>query len=104
MFDITPAARAQVTSFLAGHHKKPIRIYVSTDGEQKEFAMALDQVRATDQVYDIEGATYVINRDFLEKAQPLRIDHGPNGFEISSPVDLRTLACSGCKASGKCGL
>ena len=104
MFDISPAARAQGAVFMAGHHKKPIRIYISTDGDQKEFAMALDQVRTTDKVYDIEGTTYVINRDFLQKAQPLRIDHGKNGFEISSPVDLRTLACAGCKASGKCGL
>ncbi len=104
MFEITPAARAHAAAFLAGREKKPIRIYVNTGDSQKEFAMALDQVRPTDQVYDIEGTTYVINRDFLHTAQPLRIDYGAEGFEISSPVDLEALKCAGCKAAGKCGI
>ena|GEM_PF-1604858 len=55
-------------------------------------------------MYDIEGATYVINHDFLQTVQPLRADYGPEGFAIFSPIDLKALKCVGCKATDKCGI
>jgi Fe-S cluster assembly iron-binding protein IscA len=104
MFEVSPSARARAAAFVAGREKKPIRIYVSTSGSRKQLAMALDRVRTTDAVFDIDGVTYVINRDFLQTAQSLRIDYGPDGFAILSPVDLEGLKCTGCKAAGNCGL
>ncbi len=103
MFDVTPAARSKAFAFFAGRQIQPIRIYVATDGAGRAFAMALDQVRAGDEVFEIEGVTWVINRDFLHKAQPVRIDAGPNGFEITAAIDPNAGACATCQAAGKCG-
>ena len=103
MFEVSQTARTKAAAFLQGRQVKPIRVYVSVSGSQKTLAIALDQVRTTDAVYEIDGVTYVINRDFLDLAQPVHIDYGPDGFEISAHIDLKSAACAGCKAAGKCG-
>ena len=103
MFDVSPAARVKAAAFFKGRQVKPIRVYVSGSGGEKRLAIALDRVRTTDAIYEIDGVTYVINRDFLDMAQPVRIQYGPDGFEISAHIDLASAACAGCKAAGKCG-
>ena len=102
VFEVTPAARERAAAFFAGREKKPLRVYVSGTGGDRVLALALDRVRTTDAVYEIDGVTWVLNRDFLRMARPVRVDHSPDGFALTAAVDLQS-ACAGCKSAGTCG-
>lgn len=62
--------------------------------------MVLDEPKETDTVFDVKGFEFIADNDFLEKAQPIVIDHKGMGFSISSNIDLGGDAC-GCGSS--CG-
>ncbi|HDI58740.1 MAG TPA: hypothetical protein ENF48_00025 [Desulfobacteraceae bacterium] len=103
MFAVSQEARSKAAAFFNGREIQPIRVYVSTQEDCKRFALALDQKRAGDAVYELDGVTWVINADFLQKAQPVRIDYGADGFEITAAIDPNAGACATCQAAGKCG-
>ncbi len=64
-------------------------------------AMALDELRNNDQTFEIGGFQYVVDKDFLEKANPIKVDFSPVGFAITSNIDL-TSACKSCSTTGSC--
>jgi Fe-S cluster assembly iron-binding protein IscA len=66
--------------------------------------MALDEPKESDEVYEIEGFKYVVDKDFMEKAKPVKIDFTTYGFKLSSNIDFGPVAsgCSGCSATGSC--
>lgn len=51
-------------------------------------AMVLDEPRDTDTVFDVKGFEFIADNEFLEKANPIIIDHQGMGFSISSNIDL----------------
>ena len=63
--------------------------------------MALDELRDTDVACDIDGFTYVVDKDFIEKIQPIKIDFNYFGFKITSGMDLGG-GCSSCTTAGSC--
>ena len=66
--------------------------------------MALDEPKDTDQVYEVEGFKYLINKDFLGKAQPIKVDFLEYGFKLSSNLEFQAGGgCSSCGTSGSCG-
>jgi Fe-S cluster assembly iron-binding protein IscA len=103
MLDVSKEARTRAATFFNGREIQPVRVYVSSDGGCKRFALALDQQRAGDAVFELDGVTWVINAAFLQKAQPVRIDYGAEGFEITAAIDPNAGACATCQAAGKCG-
>jgi len=43
----------------------------------------------------------VVEKDFLEKAKPIKVDFSPMGFQVSSNMDLGGGGCgSGCDSCG----
>ena len=62
--------------------------------------MALDEPRDTDNVYEVNGFKFIIDKDFYEKAKPVKVDFLGYGFRISSGIDFGP-GCSGCESS--CG-
>jgi Fe-S cluster assembly iron-binding protein IscA len=50
--------------------------------------MVLDEPRNGDKVFDINGITYLVEKDFFDRVKPLTVDYNdaPNGaqFSISS--------------------
>lgn len=65
-------------------------------------AMALDETRNTDEVFDFNGYSYVVDKEFLEKAKPIKVDFLSTGFFISSSIELGG-GCSSCGSDGGCG-
>jgi Fe-S cluster assembly iron-binding protein IscA len=63
--------------------------------------MALDEPKANDEVFDIDGFQYLVNKDFLQKAQPIRVDFLVHGFKLDCGLDFGA-ACSSC-GTGSCG-
>jgi Fe-S cluster assembly iron-binding protein IscA len=65
--------------------------------------MALDEPKETDNVYDINGFKFIIDKNFYEKAKPVKIDFLGYGFKITSGIDFGA-SYSGCgDGCGGCG-
>ena len=65
--------------------------------------MALDEPKDTDSSFKVDGFTYLVDRTFLKKVQPVKVDFINYGFKISAGVEFDVGGCSGCKSSGSCG-
>ncbi len=68
--------------------------------------MALDEQKEDDTLYEVDGFKYIVNKDFMTKAQPIRIDFNNYGFRLDSSYDFgaASVACSSCGTSaGGCG-
>jgi iron-sulfur cluster assembly protein len=66
--------------------------------------MALDEPKDTDEAYEIDGFKYIIDKEFLGKAQPIKIDFSGMGFKLECAVDFSagSSGCSGCGTTSDC--
>ena len=64
-------------------------------------AMALDEPRDNDDEFEIDGFKYLVNNEFMGKAQPIKVDFMQVGFKITSGIDLGA-GCSSCGTKGSC--
>ena len=65
--------------------------------------MALDEPKDTDDTYEVKGHKFVVDKEFMEKAEEIRIDFTGMGFSLDSNMDLGQPGCSGCGSGGSCG-
>jgi hypothetical protein len=64
--------------------------------------MALDEPRETDQVFNVNGFQFIVDKDFYEKAKPVKVDFMGYGFRISSNLQMGGAGgCGGC-GGGSC--
>jgi len=63
--------------------------------------MALDEPKDTDNVYDVNGFQFIMDKDFDEKAKPVTVDFLGYGFKINSSIDFGA-GCSSCGTTGSC--
>lgn len=100
MFQVTPAASSQVKEYFKGKETSPIRIFLNNGCGGPGLAMAVDEPLANDEVYEIEGMKYLIDKDLFQQAKPITIDFANVGFKIESPMKFEsTGGCSGCAGS-----
>ncbi len=66
-------------------------------------AMALDEPKDTDQVFSIEGFTYIVDKDFMQKANPVKVDYLDYGFRLTSSIEFDS-KCGGCHSDGSCAV
>jgi Fe-S cluster assembly iron-binding protein IscA len=60
--------------------------------------LALDEPNDNDEVYDISGFKYVVDKALLEQAKPIKIDFMDRRFSISSSMELGR-ACGSCSSA-----
>ncbi|CAN2039595.1 conserved hypothetical protein [Candidatus Magnetomoraceae bacterium gMMP-15] len=63
--------------------------------------MALDESRDNDNVYENEGFTYLVDKDFMNQVKPVKVDFTPLGFKISAGVEFGS-PCGSCSTTGSC--
>ncbi len=63
--------------------------------------MALDEAKETDEVYEVDGFKYVVDKEFLKEATPIKVDFLETGFKVTSSIKLES-ACGSCKTEGSC--
>jgi hypothetical protein len=64
--------------------------------------MALDEPKDSDDLFDVKGHKFVVDKVFMEKAQTIKIDFNGMGFSLDSGMELgQGGACGGC--AGSCG-
>ncbi len=61
--------------------------------------MALDEPKKSDTVYEINGFKYIVDQEFMEKVQPIKIDFTEMGLKPDCKTDLGAEA--GCRVCGK---
>jgi iron-sulfur cluster assembly protein len=67
-------------------------------------AMALDEPNDQDRQFDVDGYKYVVNGEFLDRVQPIRVDFHMYGFKLDCGVEFNAGGCSGCgTTSTSCG-
>ena len=64
--------------------------------------MALDEPKDADDVYDIDGFKYLVDKDFMERANPIKVDFQEIGFKLTSSIQMND-ECSGCGSTSSCG-
>ena len=58
--------------------------------------MALDEPNNLDQEFEIDGFKYIVNKEFLERANPIKVDFHMYGFKLDCNIDFG----SGCTSCG----
>jgi len=66
--------------------------------------MALDESKETDELFEVDGYKYIVDKDFLEKAKPIKIDFLEIGFKLTSNLVFdQAQSCGGCSTTGEAG-
>lgn len=65
--------------------------------------MALDEPRDNDETFAIDGFTFLVDKDFITKVQPIHVDWTGLGFKLDCAVQFGAGGCSGCGSTGTCG-
>jgi iron-sulfur cluster assembly protein len=65
--------------------------------------MALDEPKDSDAQYKVDGFEYIVDKDLMKKAEPIKIDFQGMGFKLDCGIDFGAGGgCSGCASDSKC--
>ena len=104
MFEVTSAAHEKFAEYFKDKPPvTPIRVFLNQYGcGGPSLALALDDPQANDQVFELNGFTYLVDKDFMAEAKPIKIDFSADGFDLSSGLVLpKGGGCGSC--GGSCG-
>jgi iron-sulfur cluster assembly protein len=102
MVEVTASATSQINEYFKGKDILPIRIFINEGGcGGPSLAMALDEQKTTDDVFEIDGFTYIVDKQFMEKAKPIKVDFLVNGFKLDCAIKFSS-GCSSCGTTGSC--
>ena len=66
--------------------------------------MALDEPKDNDDSFDVKGLKFVVDKDFMKKAENIKIDFTGMGFHLDSNIDMgESSGCGSCGSGGTCG-
>lgn len=104
MLSLTDTARAELDNYFADKEKTPIRVYLNKASCcGPALTLALDEPRTNDDVFDLKGYTFVVEKDLMALASPITVDMTDYGFAVTSSLHLEGGSCgSGC-GGGSCG-
>lgn len=97
MITVTERATELMRKHFKGKSKSPVRIFVNLGGcGIRTFGVALEKPTKNDEIFKIDGFTYVINKKLLEKVKPIRIDSDGVGFRMSGSGIQTQAGCGNC--------
>lgn len=66
--------------------------------------MALDEPKDTDDTFDVKGLKFVVDKEFMGKAENIKIDFTGMGFHLDSNIEMGgDSGCGSCGSGGSCG-
>ena len=103
MLEVTKKAADKIAEYFKDKEVKPIRIFLNSGGcGGPSIAMTLDERKDTDDVFDVDGFQFVVDKEFLIEAEPIKVDFAHFGFQIDCAIEFQE-GCSGCGTSSACG-
>ncbi|MFO8088916.1 MAG: hypothetical protein R6U13_03700 [Desulfatiglandaceae bacterium] len=64
--------------------------------------MALDEPRENDESFESSGISYVIEKDLLDRVQPVRVDYVSSAYGSGFKIDSSLVSGGGCGSSCSC--
>ena len=64
--------------------------------------LALDEQRDTDEVFKVDGYTFLVEKSLNQTAAPIQIDGNQFGFKVNSQLNTSQGADSGCSSCSTC--
>jgi Fe-S cluster assembly iron-binding protein IscA len=102
MIEITKSAIEKISEYFKDNEVKPVRILIHGGGcAMPSLALDVGEPKDTDNVFDIDGFQFVINRYLLKEAEPIKVDYNKYGFQFDSSLEFEG-GCSACN-SDNCG-
>jgi Fe-S cluster assembly iron-binding protein IscA len=103
MLEITKSATDKIAELLKDKEVTAIRIFLNAGGcGGPGVAMALDEPKDTDTVFDTDGFQFIVDEDFLGEAAPIKVDYNTrSGFQFDCSLDFED-ECTACETSGCC--
>ena len=100
MFKLSGKAREELTAFFAGKEVSPIRVFLASGGcGGPNMALAMDDPKENDEVIQVDGLKFLVDKQLWSEAAPIKIDVTYTGFIIESSIPLNSEKCS-CEPSG----
>ncbi len=62
--------------------------------------MSLDEIKDTDEKFEIANQPYIIDKELLAKAENVIIDFTEMGFKIDTNMVMPESECGGCSSGG----
>jgi iron-sulfur cluster assembly protein len=102
MIEITKSAIEKISEYFKDNEVKPVRILLHGGGcAMPSLALDVDEPKDTDDVFDIDGFQFVVDKEFLREAEPITVDFAHLGFQIDCAIEFQE-GCSGCGTSDDC--
>jgi Fe-S cluster assembly iron-binding protein IscA len=102
MLHLTDGAKNLLDQYFAEKEEtSSIRVFMSPGCGGPQLGLALDEQKETDDVFDLRGYTFLVDKSLLEVASPIEVDGSTNGFNISSKLSTQPGA-GGCGSCSCC--
>jgi Fe-S cluster assembly iron-binding protein IscA len=102
MLKVTESAIKKIAEYFKDREVKPIRIFLHGGGcGGPSLAMVLDEPKDSDNVFDIDGFKFIIDKEFMNEAEPIKIDFTRSGFQFYCSLEFEE-GCSACATSDSC--
>ena len=102
MIELTENAAKELKAYFTDKEVSPIRVFLAPGGGSgPRLSLALDD---TDETFQIDDFSFIIEKDLLSQAAPIKIDVTYMGFVVQSDMQLGMGgSCStGSCSSGSC--
>ena len=102
MLEVTKSATEKIAQYFIDKEISPIRIFLLAGGcGLPSLALDIDEPKETDHVFDIDGFQFIIDKEFMEEAEPIKVDFTRSGFQFDSALEFEE-GCSACSESSTC--
>lgn len=102
MLEITKSATEKIAEYFIDKEVSPIRIFLLAGGcGLPSLALDLDEPKESDDVFDIDGFQFIVDKEFMKEAEPIKVDFTRSGFQFDCGLEFEE-GCSACQASTTC--
>ena len=103
MLEVTKSATEKIAEYFKNREISPIRIFLNAGGcGLPSLALDLDEPKDTDHVFDIDGFHFIVDKEFMKEAEPIKVDFTGFGFQFDCSIEFEE-GCSACATSSSCG-
>lgn len=99
MIEVTSRAQREMKAYFGDGPRRPLRLFLEEEAcGSSTIEIGVDRIRSNDKRFDVDGIEIIVESYFLSKAQPIRVDYGESGFDITSAIPLEDdcESCCGC--------
>jgi len=100
MFEVSVQAQQELKAFFADRDVQPLRVFLKTNTcGGPRLVVGVDEQRDGDEIFVVDGLTYVIERGFFDEIKPVAVDFQDKSFTVNAAVSFGD-GCSGCDSTG----